>query len=130
VPLFGRSHPLLLSQLGFSPSPSVTLHGEYPGEYISGHPRDLVESAVPGCGKVVGTSSGPLARESPSRRDAPPPPPPVSESSPPTLSIGLSPFSASSVRGEYPGENISGHPHDQVESAVPGCGMLVRALSR
>jgi len=75
VSLFGRSHPLLLSRLGFSPTPSVSLRGDYPGEHISGHPRDLVESAVPGCGKVVGTSSVPLARESHSRRDASPLPP-------------------------------------------------------
>ena len=75
VLLFGRSHPLLLSRLGFSPSPSVSLRGEYPGEYISGHPCDLVESAVPGCCKVVGTSAMPLARESHSRRYASPLPP-------------------------------------------------------
>ena len=134
MPLFGRSHPLLPSRLGFSPSPSVSLRGEYPGEYISGHPRDLVESAVPGCGKVVGTSSVPLARESHSWRDASPLPPPMSvfsRSHPLLLCRWLFPFSASSVssRGEYPGENISGHPHDQVESAVAGCGKVVGTSS-
>jgi hypothetical protein len=72
VQVFGRSHPPPTQSIGLfsSPAPSVSSRGEYPGEDISGHPRDQVESAVPGCGKVVGTSSVPLARESHPRRDA------------------------------------------------------------
>ena len=50
---------------------------------------------------------------------------------PPTQPIGLFAFSTPFVssRGEHTGENISGHPREQVRSAVPDCGRVAGTSS-